>query len=254
MTEYILIILLLIVVFILVSLIVLNKRLSKQTNTRIDGIINEQKNSFTQLQSFLNIIFFIKPVAILPEFRNGWSVSPDFGAILLQNITKYKPKIIVELGSGVSTIISGYGLKKNEFGNIISLDHDKEFLKKTEDEIRIHQIENHAKVFFAELIPYKYEGETFVWYDLSNLPLNIRIDMLIIDGPPGYIQPLSRYLALPLLWDRLSENAVVIVDDSKRKDEEECINRWIKKYDLSKTYIDTETGTTILTKLKKDLT
>ncbi|MES9855801.1 MAG: hypothetical protein ABW166_04240 [Sedimenticola sp.] len=40
--------------------------------------------------------------------------------------------------------------------------------------------------------------------------------MLVIDGPSGFIQKHSRYPALPLLFDKLSNNGMVFLDDAAR--------------------------------------
>ena len=49
--------------------------------------------------------------------------------VQLSIIFSIKPDTILELGSGVSTIISAYCLKKIGNGKIISLDHEKEYYR-----------------------------------------------------------------------------------------------------------------------------
>ena len=78
---------------------------------------------------------------------NDYSASPDFLFSIVDIIEKYKPNIILEAGSGVSTIIASYGLKKyNPDGKIISLDHDKKYADTTKIEIKKHQLEQHSKI------------------------------------------------------------------------------------------------------------
>ena len=59
---------------------------------------------------------------------------------------------------------------------------------------------------------------------LPNLPGSI--DILFIDGPPGRLQPLSRYPALPAARPHLSPHALVVVDDGRREDEAQMIELW----------------------------
>jgi hypothetical protein len=71
--------------------------------------------------------------------------------------------------------------------------------------------------------------------------------MLIIDGPPGNIQHLARYPALPLLFHLLSDDVVVLLDDAFRADEREIVKRWLKEFGgFSLEEIDAEKGAAIL--------
>jgi hypothetical protein len=66
----------------------------------------------------------------------------------------------------------------------------------------------------------------FQWYGQSVLDDVDAIDMLIVDGPPSATGELARYPALPVLADRLSEGASVLLDDAARDDEQRVIERW----------------------------
>jgi len=88
-----------------------------------------------------------------------------------------------------------------------------------------------------------------LWYDTQQIKHLTSIDMLIIDGPPSHIQKMARYPALPLLFSMLSENAVVLFDDSKREDERKIIERWLREFhNLQCEWVDTEKGAAILHK------
>ena len=54
------------------------------------------------------------------------------------------------------------------------------------------------------------------------------IDLLLVDGPPGYGEGMerSRYPALPALEPRLAPGAMVVLDDASRPGEREIIERW----------------------------
>ncbi|MEW7981969.1 MAG: hypothetical protein G8D28_10950 [gamma proteobacterium symbiont of Phacoides pectinatus] len=51
----------------------------------------------------------------------------------------------------------------------------------------------------------------------------------MIDGPPGFIQRHSRYPAIPRLLGRLSEDAVVFMDDAARTEEREIVDMWLAR-------------------------
>ena len=71
--------------------------------------------------------------------------------------------------------------------------------------------------------------------------------MLVIDGPPGFIQKHSRYPALPLLFSQLANNCVIFLDDAGREDEKEIIDLWNNEYqNIRHEYIETERGCSVL--------
>ena len=94
------------------------KRVNQQCQSKI---LSSLKQNYTQLESF---IWLQKKLLIknhLPPLR-GWPVSPDFLLYLHSWIVKNRPKVIVELGSGASTIVIADALKQNGCGRVISLD------------------------------------------------------------------------------------------------------------------------------------
>ncbi|MDH5711928.1 MAG: class I SAM-dependent methyltransferase, partial [Gammaproteobacteria bacterium] len=81
---------------------------------------------------------------------------------------------------------------------------------------------------------------------LDSLP-DVPIDILVIDGPPGFLQKNSRYPSLPLLFDRLSESCSVFLDDAARDDERELVAQWLIEYPgLQHAYHDFERGCSVL--------
>ena len=71
--------------------------------------------------------------------------------------------------------------------------------------------------------------------------------MLVIDGPPGFIQRHSRYPALPVLIEKMATNSTVFLDDAARLQERELVAFWLEKYALFKhRFVETERGCSIL--------
>src|SRR5690606_41495145 len=56
------------------------------------------------------------------------------------------------------------------------------------------------------------------------------LDLLCIAGPPTTTQLLARYPALPLLIDRLSPDAVIVLDDADRVMETRAVRRWLAEF------------------------
>jgi hypothetical protein len=70
---------------------------------------------------------------------------------------------------------------------------------------------------------------------------------LVVDGPPEFLHEMARYPALPVLHDRLAEEAIVLLDDATDECNKEILSLWMKAYPRFEVeWIDTEKGTAIL--------
>jgi predicted O-methyltransferase YrrM len=162
----------------------------------------------------------------LPAFERS-ALFPDAAATLTGLIRARRPRLILELGSGASTLIAAYCLRDQEHGRLISLEHDPHYSAITRENLHRHRLEHLARVIDAPLVKVNVGGDRHRWYDLHSLAaVDAAVDLLIVDGPPRRTQHLARYPALPLLIDRLADDAVVFVDDANRGDEREMLRRW----------------------------
>ena len=178
----------------------------------------------------------------LPE--RGYAANPDFLSELVRIVDQHKPSLVLELGSGVSTVVLAARLRGE--GRVVSLDHEREYAQQTRDQLVYHDLE--ATVIDAPLAPVQIAGRAWEWYSLPDGLTGV--DMLVVDGPPGHTGPLARYPALPLLRPLLSPGAVICVDDGARADEREMVRMWLAEQpELSWRYIPTEAGMYELTLL-----
>lgn len=202
--------------------------------------------NYRQIEALFSVYSFLNLKYPLPPMR-GWSISPDVAANIISLIQEKRPQTIVDIGSGVSTLVSGYCLRRIGSGRVFGVDHEDKFAEQTKQSIGRHEIKDFAQVIYAPLKPVLVNGKKFVWYDTEVFQKTISsIDMLIVDGPPEKIQPLSRYPALPLMWNKLSDDAVVIVDDAFNPDIKKMIEMWRQEYPkLNCEIISTEKGMAI---------
>jgi predicted O-methyltransferase YrrM len=207
----------------------------------------QQPNAnYRQIESLFYLFSTLKFKHPLPSMR-VWAISPDFANIVISLIRECRPKLVLEIGSGVSTLISAYCLKENKEGVIVSLDHDKQFAALSAANVAKHGLQDITTVHYAPLKEVIINDKSWLWYEMKQLQNLKSIDMLIIDGPPDRTQRLARYPALPILFSLLSDDAVILLDDANRPDETEIVKRWIKDFhDFSLEIIDTEKGTAIL--------
>jgi predicted O-methyltransferase YrrM len=179
--------------------------------------------------------------AALPPTR-GWAASPDLLLTLTSLVRKHKPNLVVELGSGASTII----LSRAGAVEIVAIEHDLEYLKSTQELLSEHQV-NNVQLIHAPLIEKEILEETFTWYDSSKLQDLKEIDFLFIDGPPGSKDDAARFPALPVLGSKLSKNAVVVIDDTKRSGEKALAESFANALPNHRLrFLDHEKGTAIL--------
>lgn len=174
-----------------------------------------------------------------------WSAAPDFLEAIVAHALAARPATIVECSSGLTTLMLARCCALNGRGRVFSLENGPEFAARTRAELARYGLDRHASVIDAPLLPCVLGGQTFQWYDLAGLAVT-SIDMLVIDGPPGFIQRHSRYPALPMLFERLAEGWAAFLDDAARPDERELVARWQAEYHLAHHYLETQRGCSIL--------
>jgi predicted O-methyltransferase YrrM len=203
--------------------------------------------NYRQIESLFSIYATLNVAQPLPPMR-GWGVSPDFASVVISLIHDVKPQNIVECGSGVSTLLMGYTLKQ-EGGSIISLEQEKHYADITRANVNRHGLGDFVSVRHAPLKRVMIGQKPWLWYDLDALDDVKSIDMVIVDGPPGNIQRLARFPALPVLAERLSDKAVIVLDDTFRHAEKEIVARWLQEFPgFTAETVGTEKGTVILRK------
>jgi predicted O-methyltransferase YrrM len=219
---------------------------------RIEAQLAEQAaqttRNYKQTEAMLNLHSTLKLRRPLPQMRD-YAIYPDFASTLVGLILEEKPKVILELGSGVSTIISGYCLEQLGRGKIWSVEHDKKYAGITRKNLRLHEVEKYAKVIHAPLKEVRFGDRTWHWYDRPKLKDIKSIDMLVVDGPPGPMQKLSRYPALPVLHKQLAPGAIVVLEDAKRRDEKQIIKMWQHEFsDFKYEFFYTQKGAAVFRK------
>lgn len=168
--------------------------------------------------------------------------------IVLDLLNVKKPNLVVELGSGISTILAAYWLKEHKKGEIISFEHSNKWAEKCSFYLKYHGLEDIAEVRSVPLGFCKLLDHELNWYQLDNKIQDMRdIDILIVDGPPADKNPLARLPALPKFYDLLKNDALIFLDDGNRDGERRIVKEWCDSFsDFKAEYFDTLTGCWIL--------
>jgi predicted O-methyltransferase YrrM len=183
----------------------------------------EMWQHYRQGEYFAQLISLMKFNAPLPPTRS-WAASPDLLLTLMDLVRKNRPKLVVELGSGISTLI----MAKASQGQIkiVSIDHSEEFAQKTREMLKEHGVKNVE----IRVAPLKKHASGSDWYDLTFLKNLKNIDLLVIDGPPGSKNPKARQPALKEFEAKLSPKAVIVIDDVNRDGERELAEMFAKAF------------------------
>lgn len=241
-------------IFIILSILLLEfiilqvyRRLSRHLEYLIELKINESISFTNDLKDKVNMLSYENLINNLnlniPLVFSKWTLDVDLLKTIIDDIYQRDKVNILELASGNSTIILSYFLKKLNLGKIYSIEHDEIFFNKTKKLLEINNLNDVCELFFSSLEKIKINNEDFLWYELDFINNIENIDILIVDGPPAFIQKNSRFPALPLLKEKLSQNAVVYLDDGKREDENKIIQMWQKLFpNFDFHFLDTNKG------------
>ncbi len=222
-------------VLVCVLLLEAQRRIRNETRVHVELV-------YRQLEAYTALVHFLQPKIPFPNFR-GWSASPDFLKLVIDTVLLRKPTLVLEYGSGTSTVVIAYCLKRIGAGRLISLEHEKVYVERTKSMLRAHDLEQWAEVKLSPLVKRQIGTKDWLWYDFDLNTLSGTLDMLLVDGPPHNVQNLARYPAYPMAAPRLSTDWVLIMDDGLRQSEQDTVKLWDEAYpNISYRYVDLEKG------------
>ena len=176
-------------------------------------------------------------------FRDGpelpwsnWAMRPAAIALLLDEMRRGR-RAVVELGSGASTVIFARAARELG-GRVVSVEHDPEWASGVRDLLSREGLGAVAEVVDAPLVPFEWPDDFDAgefspprsWYDAGAVRAACpeRIELLVVDGPPGAESPdaLVRAPAVPELRDLLAEDWAMVLDDISRPAEQHAALQW----------------------------
>lgn len=147
-----------------------------------------------------------------------------------QVIVSERPNYVLELGSGLSTLVMAYALEEAGGGKLVALEDHRGYAERTRRMLADHGLHGCAQVVYVPIAALELEEGQHYWYSLDSLPDEMSIDMLLIDGPSGSLLREIRYPALPVLRRYLANGATILVDDTNRQRDQAIVERWIKRF------------------------
>lgn len=207
----------------------LDTTVRKTAQTQSRHVTNTVRDSTRQVESLVQIYTRFKDLKLPMPSTGGFAIDSQALGHLLSLVDERRPKKILELGSGASTIWLGYLCQA--FGaELVTLDHLEEYLNLTQTAVERHGLNEQVESRLAPLEPVESAGDTYNWYSLASLNDLSDIDVVLIDGPPAATGPKARYPALPYIIDLLAPHATVILDDAHRQEEADIIEDWLREF------------------------
>lgn len=216
--------------------------------------VREERNrDYQQLESMQQLLRLIDIRSPLPRLR-AWAISPDFANVMIAEIIRLKPRTIVDVGSGSSTILAAYALERYApGGTVLSIDHESGYAARTQEQIALHGQTDRVDLRTAPLRKQTFTRGEWNWYDQAMLSSTCEVDLMIVDGPLSRLQPLSRYPAFPAFHDRFSAHAVILVDDGNDPDVKKMTELWVEEDpSFTREYLDCEKGAYLLRRHPKN--
>lgn len=165
------------------------------------------------------------PEAELPP-TGSFAVRPGTLATLVTTILRSKPEVIVECGSGSSTVWFAAALKYLGQGHVYALEHEPKYGAQTQHYLDENDVSSFATIVPAPLQEIETGGQN--WYARSAVRgLPRKVDILFVDGPPKAVGEHARAPALAEFASRLIPGSLVLLDDMQRLDEQEIVSRWL---------------------------
>lgn len=153
--------------------------------------------------------------------RTSWSISDALAVELTRYLECRKPRRILEIGSGLSTVVLGaYAVRHG--ASVVTLEHAWKFYRRTQQALAQFGMEEQVRLKLSPLRIRRFEpsGLRAPWYDTK---LSGMFDFVFVDGPP---KAEGRNAVLFAIADHLARGWELWLDDARRHHERKCLRCW----------------------------
>lgn len=208
----------------------------------------EVANAARQIGDFISLqnYFSTGRLSDIQLEMNGWPVSSDYMLYLVKLIDLNDYDLIIEFGSGASTLAIAKTLAKiaprrkgKPHVGFASFDHLEQYYQQTQAQLEHAGLADFVRLHLAPLTDYTASnGNRYPYYscqttlaalgqEYANRPLRLLVS---VDGPPASTGKHARYPAVPLVLSHF--NGAIIdffLDDAARVEEKEISELWQKE-------------------------
>jgi hypothetical protein len=226
----------------------LKKQLDELSQTRkhLDGVVKgETANSTKQIQALVGLLSYYATgdLPAVNSERHSWPINQDFALYVVELIELNNYDLVIEFGSGMSTVIVAKALARTiqrrsdqQAIEFVSIEHLEQYYKQTQSRLSQVGLQDSVELILAPLQPWiAPNGNTYPYYSCEPqferlakkyVESDVRV-LAIVDGPPASTGKHARYPAAPLLLKHFAHAHVdILLDDYIRDDEKEVANMW----------------------------
>ena len=157
----------------------------------------------------------------------GWSASPDLLVYCVDLILYRKPSLVVECGSGLSTLVLALAADQHGLDTrIVCLEHQSEYAAATRSLLDRHGVGHRVEIREAPLERTSIPDHETPWYAEAALVDLDDIGVLLVDGPPMATGSRARFPAVPLLLGHFAKQCTIVMDDLDRDSDRETAEAW----------------------------
>ena len=213
-------------------------------NAAIAGVRRDVALVRAEIEETRALVALQEPRFSIPLPWSAWALPPRGLLEVLKTIQQFEAPVVVDCGSGVSTLHMARAVREIGRGRVIALEQDADWAEYIRRMLARNGLDQWATIVVAPLEPVQLLDRQTSWYALSAgaLPSDARIDVVVVDGPRGTEGELTRLGALPRLWDKLSNRAVVFLDDTNRPDEAMICKLWRENFAVDEVSLGSEHG------------
>jgi hypothetical protein len=198
----------------------------------------QARESLAQLESFVRLQTYMGPDLLLPDMH-GWPISPDLGVLLIRLLEAMEYDLIVEFGSGSSTLIIAEVLRRKAQKTgihtpFVSFEHLETYFSHTQSLLKQAEHLSSVLLVHAPLVEMQIDKSIFPYYNESLVRTALekyqpkRI-FALVDGPPANTGPLARFPAFSILSRVLpTADLHFLMDDYNREDEKTIVDQWLQ--------------------------
>lgn len=205
----------------------------------IDKVRYFSANSSKQIEAFMSLENYLLS-GKQPLNFHGWPISPDIALFLIEKIELNNYDLVMEFGSGTSTILFANALKNKRKKSKnskkirqVSFDHNEKYYNQTRKSLKSNKLLKGVELIHAPLEECKLNEEMFMYYSCREKFQELKDDesiqsiLVLVDGPPGATGPLARFPALSYLLEAFKGKRIhLVLDDYNREEEKNIAKKW----------------------------
>jgi len=203
-----------------------------------NNLLNNHSNKLRHVEDVYSLELLNKMTEAVNYIPfTSMSLRPYALAFLLNEMLINKRISVFEFGAGISTIMMARLAKKNKLTvKIISIEENQDWVNVVKNILVDEGIDGYVEIIYAPVVRRNFKGIENHWYDDERLKEILKnsdpFDLVMIDGPTAFNKKLalSRYYAMPFLFENLAKEHVIFLDDVNRDGEKKAMTLWDKDY------------------------